>query len=241
MRGSTSWQSTSGAAAASGRSLLLLECGSFDALHSIVADSPRFKLRKVRDVFNCPYPGQPFGEGGVLHRIGTDHGTKEWSNPHTDGKVVAAMSTAQGGTSERYWRNKTCYKFVGRSDDGYCVTKNQPNSWMSVDLGEGRAVVPTHYCLRMSQANAASRVLRNWTLEGKTALPGASWEQIRKHDNDETMAPLGYSLGAWAIEEEERAFRHLRIRQHGTNGASPNWPSWGRSLAKPSRRLVLIE
>ena len=42
---------------------------------------------------NCPYPGAPFGEGGVLHAIGTDHGTKAWSNPHTDGKVVAAMSS----------------------------------------------------------------------------------------------------------------------------------------------------
>ena len=93
---------------------------------------------------------------------------------------------------------------------------------MSVDLGEGRAVVPTHYCLRMSQANHPSRVLRNWTLEGKTALPGAGWEQIYKHDNDETMAPFSYSLGAWAIEEEERAFRHLRIRQHGRNGKGDN-------------------
>ena len=35
-------------------------------------------------------PYEPFGEGGVLHRIGTDHGTA-WSNP-ADGKVVASAT-----------------------------------------------------------------------------------------------------------------------------------------------------
>ena len=41
----------------------------------------------------CRYPGAAFGEGGVLHRIGTDHGRRAWVNPHTDGRVVAAMSS----------------------------------------------------------------------------------------------------------------------------------------------------
>ena len=59
------------------------------------------------------------------------------------------------------------HKFVGRSDDGYCNTKDEPNSWMSVDLGEGRAVVPAHYCLRHDENS--SYALRNWALEGKTA------------------------------------------------------------------------
>ena len=88
---------------------------------------------------------------------------------------------------------------------------------MSVDLGEGRAVVPTHYCLRNSNGIYA---LRNWTLQGKTAEPGADWVQIRRHDNDETLATQNYSVGAWPIEGEARAFRHFRIRQHGRSAYS---------------------
>ena len=84
----------------------------------------------------------------MLHRIGTDHGRRAWANPHTDGKVVAAMSSVGNGEP---------YRFVGRSDDRYCCTNNAANSWMSVDLGAARTVVPTHYCLR----NSAGAPVRN--------------------------------------------------------------------------------
>ena len=190
---------------------LVLECGARLQQDSIVAhECPRFK-RRTGGAIDCPYPGQPFGEGGVLHSIGTDRGTKAWSNPHTDGKVVAEKSTyndSDGGP----------HKFVGRSDDGFCFTDSQPNSWMSVDLGEGRAVVPTHYCLRNDSRNSnGTAALRNWSLQGRTAEPGADWVQIRRHDNDETLAKRKYSVGAWPIEGEARAFRHFRIHQHGKN------------------------
>ena len=155
----------------------------------------------------CRYPGAPFGEGGVLHRIGTDHGRRAWVNPHTDGKVVAAISSSAYGNDE--------HKFVGRSNDGYCYTARQPNSWMSVDLGEGRTVVPTHYCLRTD--GDGNHAVRNWTLEGKAADPGADWQEIRRHDNDETMPKQKFAVGAWPVEAGGRAFRHFRIRQHGKN------------------------
>ena len=168
-------------------------------------------------VIDCPYPGEAFGEGGVLHRIGTDHGRRAWVNPHTDGKVVAALSGPVGNT------NALPHKFVGRSNDGYCFTQDsQPNSWMSVDLGEGRTVVPTHYCLRTDE-NGGSYAVRNWTLEGKAADPGADWQEIRRHDNDATMAAQQYAVGAWPVEAGGRAFRHFRIRQHGKNAHSDDY------------------
>ena len=156
----------------------------------------------------CRYPGAPFGEGGVLHRIGTDHGRRAWVNPHTDGRVVVTMSRVGRGAP---------HKFVGRSDDGHCITNNTPNSWMSVDLGAERTVVPTHYCLRHDQ-NGKHYALRNWTLEGRAADAGAEdWQEIRRHDNDETLALQNYAVGAWPVDAGGRAFRHLRIRQHGKN------------------------
>jgi len=87
---------------------------------------------------------------------------------------------------------------------------------MSVDLGEGRTVVPTHYCLRTDNYGG-SHVKRNWTLEGKAADPGADWQEIRRHDNDETIAKQKFAVGAWPVEAGGRAFRHFRIRQHGKN------------------------
>ena len=162
--------------------------------------------------FECLYPGAAFGEGGVLHSIGTDYGQRAWVNPHIDGKVIAVMSSIQHGAP---------HKFVGRSNDGQCYTKHVANSWMSVDLGAARTVVPTHYCLRSS--GNSSHVVRHWTLEGKAADAGAKdWQEIRRHDNDATMAAQDHSVGAWPVDAGGRAFRHLRIRQHGKNPASSN-------------------
>jgi hypothetical protein len=152
----------------------------------------------------CRYPGAPFGEGGVLHRIGTDHGRRAWVNPHTEGRVAAAISSETAGAP---------HKFVGRSDDGECITDDTPNSWMSVDLGADRIVVPTHYCLRNDVNSRA--VARNWALEGKA--DGGDWQEIKRHENDTTMATQKYAVGAWPVDAGGRAFRHLRIRQHGKN------------------------
>jgi len=141
-------------------------------------DSPLRMLRR--------YPGAPFGEGGVLHRMGTDHGRRAWVNPHTDGRVVAAMSSVRGSGSAPH-------KFVGRSDDGACETHDIPNSWMPVDLGADRTVVPTHYCLRHD--GVGHLAARNWALEGKAA-DGGDWQEIRRHDNDATLARQDYAVGA---------------------------------------------
>ena len=165
----------------------------------------------------CPYPGAAFDEGGVLHCIGTNHGRRAWINPHTDGQVVAAMSSVGNGEP---------HQFVGRSSDGNCHTQVLVNSWMSVDLGAARTVVPTHYCLRNSDGGgnihrvtrSGDSALRNWTLEGKAADAGAEdWQEIRRHDNDWTLAAQPHSVGAWPVDAGGRAFRHLRIRQHGKN------------------------
>ena len=111
------------------------------------------------------------------------------------------------------------HKFVGRSDDGNCETNDHANSWMTVDLGAARTVVPTHYCL--GNAGDTSVTLRNWALEGRAADAGAEdWQEIRRHDNDETLALHSFSVGAWPVDAGGRAFRHLRIRQRGKNVAN---------------------
>ena len=150
----------------------------------------------------------------MLHHIGTDGGTKAWSNPHTDGKVVAAISSVANGDAVTYSQP---LKLVGRSDDGYCFTGREPNSWMSVDLGEGRTVVPTHYCLRHDRTG--DYALRDWTLEGKTGEPGADWVQIRRHDGDtQTLASheWPHSYG-WRDFRVELTGGTLRLWLNGEN------------------------
>ena len=41
-------------------------------------------------------------------------------------------------------------------------------------------------------------------------------------ENSETLRPQAYAVGAWPVDAGGRAFRHLRIRQHGTNAYGNN-------------------
>ena len=47
--------------------------------------------------------------------------------------------------------------------------------------------------------------------------------QIRRHDNDETLAKEKHSVAAWPIEGEARAFRHFRVHQHGKNAVGNDY------------------
>eukprot|EP00729_Bicosta_minor_P032701 gene32701-biopygen23496 len=84
-----------------------------------------------------------FDGNGVLHWIGTGCGTKEYANPHgKPGGVVAKMSTVDSGSS-------TPSRFVEHAPLNQSnYTTSTANSWMSVDLGEGRHLAPDCYCLR---------------------------------------------------------------------------------------------
>ena len=79
-----------------------------------------------------------FDTNGVLRWIGTGGGTKAYQNPHEKpGGVVGKMSSMYSGCAP------SVFVDVGQAGNGnawsgYNSTSNYPNSWMSVDLGEGR-------------------------------------------------------------------------------------------------------
>ena len=164
-----------------------------------------------------------FDTNGVLHWIGTEGGTRVYANPHTAGRVVAAMSSVGGSGTSEY---DAPHRFVQHEPDGRRnLTRDIPNSWMSVDLGEGRRLAPNHYCLRHS--NNTSSVLRNWRLEGSN--DGAAWTTLRAHNNDATL-PSGvrFGTGAWEVEgggEDGRGggYRHFRILSTGTNSGGHHY------------------
>ena len=96
---------------------------------------------------------------------------------------------------------------------GQNFTDCKPNSWMSVDLGEGRSLVPRHYCLRHSAQH--NHELRTWMLQG--SLDGQEWHTLRLHENDQSLAASSSSVADWAVEPGGGQYRHFRVLQHGEN------------------------
>ena len=167
----------------------------------------------VYDSVLCQYEA-PFDENGVLYHIATEGGTREWANPHVSGEVVAGMSSQSHPvcTPGRFvvHRVEDCQG----KDPGWNLTAHQPNSWMSVDLGEGRSLVPRHYCLRHG---FHKYVLRSWRLQGSQG--GQEWHTLRLHENDQSLAAEASSVAGWAVEAGGRRYRHFRVLQTGKNSS----------------------
>ena len=97
----------------------------------------------------------------------------------------------------------------------YNCTGNAPQSWLAVDLGEGRSLVVDHYCLRSD--NRSDHKLRNWELQG--SLDGQTWQTLRAHQNDMSLSSQPMSAAAWPVDARAQAFRHFRIQQMNVNSS----------------------
>ena len=122
-----------------------------------------------------------------------------YRNPHEAGDVVASASSLNGNIMN----------FVQHSHEQpvYIFTDNATNSWMSVDLGEGRALVPDHYCLRSDRHSGHK--LRNLQLQG--SLDGTTWQTLLRHENDASLAGVAMSTAAWPVDAGGQGYRHFRI------------------------------
>jgi hypothetical protein len=92
------------------------------------------------------------------------------------------------------------------------------DSWMAVDLGEGRSLRLDHYCLRSD--NRATHKLRSWILQGTN--DGVEWTTLRKHVNDQSLGDTPMSTAAWPVEGCDVAYRYFRIFKTGPNSTGPN-------------------
>jgi hypothetical protein len=164
-----------------------------------------------------------FDTNGVLHHIGTAGGREAYRNPQEAGRVVAAVSSVGSGRPQLLVQHQHD-RPVSNS------TQNEPNSWMSVDLGEGRSLRPDHYCLRHD--NTQGGALRNWRLEG--SHDGRAWVALRTHTNDASIVDEGRvgewpayygtwygKTAVWPVDcQGAEAFRHFRILQMGKNSSA---------------------
>jgi E3 ubiquitin-protein ligase HECTD1 len=163
----------------------------------------------------------------VLYYIATCGNTKAYACPSASGLVVPRMSSIVNGTPAHFLLHK---------HDGGTLncTNNEPNSWMSVDLGEGRSLVVNYYSLR--HGGDDGRLLRAWVLEGSN--DGSNWIVLRAHTNDDSLPREAFSVAAWKVEGAAQACRHFRIRQTGRNSRGFHFLGcagielWGRLLSR---------
>ena len=148
-------------------------------------------------------------DGGALHWLGTEGGTREYQNPQAT-EAVAVTASSEGGS------NYAAPRFVQHRPDGETNrTLDQPNSWMALAFGGGAKIDVAHYCLRHGDYAYGYLRLRHWDLEA--SLDGRAWTTLRSHRDDQSLPDAGFSTAAWAVEGGKGAFSHFRIRQTGKN------------------------
>lgn len=169
-------------------------------------------------------------ENGVFFYLATEGGRKIWQNPHVIGQVQAFASSIGFGTVQ---------DLVGRK----CVnlrTLNEPFSFLGVDLGEGRKLLPT--CYTIMNRNSSTHVLMNWHFEGsndklnwtildrRVYMP-SQLESASIHDNYAVDQEIIDSLcqkqqtNTWGIDQnvyndiDNEGFRFFRIIQISANSS----------------------
>ena len=153
-----------------------------------------------------------FDTNGILHHIGTRGGTAAYRNPHELGEVVSSSSSLPHGAVEHFVQHAHAAPI-------YNCTGNAPQSWLAVDLGEGRSLVVDHYCLR-SHAHNGNK-LRNWSLQG--SLDGLTWHTLSVHRGDASLSSQPMSTAAWPVGRCTQAFRHFRIQQEGPDSSGGHY------------------
>jgi hypothetical protein len=160
---------------------------------------------------------KPFDKNGVLHWLGTGGKQKmDYSNPHSNGQVVAKMSSVYRGDPKNlveHYQGAAAAGSASATAFG-TMTENVKKSWVSVDLGEGRGLKVRHYCLRHGVDDASGR-LRNWKLQGSN--DGSRWCTLKTHAKDKSLSECGWAEAAWAIDGVTEMYRHFRILQNGMN------------------------
>jgi hypothetical protein len=204
-----------------------------------------------------------FDKGGLLFHIGTNGGSRSYMNPHESCEVTARMSSIddKGSTKDIERLHGSPERFISntlpggdgaartgqfRKGDPWNRTKDEENSWMSVDIGEGRVLIPKWYVIRHGFGDVGIRGegrLRSWRLEASAENKmnrnieaseepdepdPASWVVLRTHTNDLSLAAGPYSTADFEIKScppategapKGVAFRHFRIVQTGPNSS----------------------
>lgn len=146
---------------------------------------------------------------GIVDWIGRAAGRREWQNPHLDGQVLVSASSLCKGVLQD----------LVTTAENELWSKDVPASWFSVDFGQNRSVIVSHYALRHG-GNYRADSLRNWDLQGST--DGLRWEVLMSHRHDQSLQGP-FAIAHWELPETRKAHRFFRVIQTGHNASSRNF------------------
>ncbi len=164
----------------------------------------------------------PFDQNGILYWIGTKGNAREYVNPLSSGEINVTLSCK--------WYGTDVAKFVEHNPLSLVFDPNCPCSWIEVDLGVDRRLLPTYYCLRGFEK--MKFILRSWELQAKNA-ESESWTTLRRHHNDTKILPSvhPYPVGSWCLGNVTEFYRFFRIVQLDFDGSkSKTLPCGGMEL-----------
>ena len=151
--------------------------------------SPSFTPAKpvMKRSFNCI---SPFDENGVIVYLTS----KVDIEKNKKSAVRAKMSTVFMGSESTVIAHAT--HDVGlHSMPNY--TRNEVKSWCAIDLGTGRRLLPTQYCIRHG-ASSAGNAMRNWELRAREKDTDR-WDVLKMHVDDDKLSDIPTSVALWDI------------------------------------------
>lgn len=161
----------------------------------------------------------PFDCPGVIRYIGTLGFSRPFENPCTSGEmsVIASHSVRSKGGAEAYLLALDLEDPAHTRRRGRAFwAGSQPASWIAVDLGVGRLLYPTAYCLRSNDLNRCQ--LRNWRLEASSDVGAEEWVTLSEHRDchllDGRSAERVWGVDAPGIEGAV-GWRYFRVLQTG--------------------------
>jgi hypothetical protein len=128
---------------------------------SLLKEGFKNTITLMKTKFTCQ---EPFDKNGVFYYLGYNPSNFVYKNPNLTGQVTVNLSTLFKGSIATV----VCHS---PDDEGVVFptyTDNFINSWLAIDIGCTRKLVPTHYCIRHGSAKPGN-ALRNWVLRAKVS------------------------------------------------------------------------
>eukprot|EP00049_Salpingoeca_infusionum_P023060 m.10178 g.10178 ORF g.10178 m.10178 type:complete len:2070 (+) comp5531_c0_seq1:203-6412(+) len=178
-----------------------------------------------------------FDENGVLYWLGSNGGTRRWTNPSSANLIFITTR------DERSLPYGSVHNMVQRSSrPANCHTRDRSDSWVEMDLGV--CVKPTAYTIRHARGYSNS-ALRSWDFLGSN--DGEKWTVLKEHRDDTALNEPG-STNTWQLEYEGEPFQMFRIAIKGpTSGGSSHYISlsgfelYGTVTTAPPENWYLLQ
>lgn len=162
-----------------------------------------------------------FDTNGLIYYIGSNSSTKEWTNPAVDGGMVCTRGSMGVGNMDLSTDKQGVASDLLSREGVDSWTMDYDESWWQVDLGNGRAIRPSHYTLRHGSC-VGLNCIRHWRLEGSVNGKPQSWVEVQSHLADVRLNE-GYSTNTWKITHlnpDSLPFRFFRIVQTNKNSSN---------------------